>query len=88
VPAIPIDEGRVSHIFRDADGHFREDTPANRQAIIEVASNPANFVGTDRFGNAWFAEARADGSQIWAQVRDGLIVSGGVNRSVSDFRMP
>jgi len=88
VPAVTIDESRIPHIFREAEGHFREDIPANRQTIIEVASRPANLVGTDRFGNAWFAEMRDDGSQVWAQVREATIVNGGVNRVPHDFRLP
>ena len=88
VPGVSIDERRIPHIFREANDNFREDTPANRQALIEVASNPANFVGSDRFGSAWFAEVRADGSQVWAQVHEGMIVNGGVNRSRHYFRMP
>ena len=86
MPAITIDERRTSHIFRDADGHFREDTPVNRRALVEVANRPANLVGTDRFGNFWFAEIRADGTQVWVQVRDNMIINGGQNPTAQDFR--
>jgi filamentous hemagglutinin len=60
MPAITIDERRTSHIFRDAEGHFREDTSVNRRALVQVANRPTNLVGTDRFGNSWFAETRTD----------------------------
>jgi filamentous hemagglutinin len=75
-------------MFRDAEGHFRQDSPVNRQALLEVASRPANLVGTDRFGNFWFAETRADGTQVWAQVREDMIVNGGLNHTPQDFRLP
>jgi hypothetical protein len=64
MPEITIDETRLGHIFRDAIGHFREDTPANRQALIEVANRESNFLGTDARGNDWFAGLRADGAQL------------------------
>jgi len=48
--AVVIDDACVRHIFRNAAGHFREDTPGNRQALTEMANRAANFVGTDRFG--------------------------------------
>lgn len=76
---VAIDERRVAHIFREADGHFHEGTPANRQALIGVASRERNFVGTDHFGNDWFAELRDDGTQLWTRVRAGKITNGGVN---------
>lgn len=88
---VTIDETKVRHIFRPADGHFPEDTAANRRTLLDVASQAANLVETDLFGNAWFAETRADGSQVWVQVRDGRITNGGINRiprtfGVSPFR--
>jgi hypothetical protein len=82
---ITIDEGRIGHIFREADGHFAQDTTGNRQALIDAASRPENFLGIDRFGNEWFAEIRADGSQIWVQVREGNITNGGVNMTPRAF---
>ena len=77
--AVTIEESRVGHIFRDARGHFREDTAANRQILIDVAARPDNFHGTDRFGNDWFADMRADGTQVWVHVRGGKIINGGLN---------
>jgi filamentous hemagglutinin len=78
---VTLDERRIAHIFRDADGLFREDTSANQQALIEVASRDRNFVGTDRFGNDWFAELRDDGTELWTRVRAGKITNGGANRT-------
>src|ERR1700737_2707720 len=88
MPTLRIDERRTRHIFRDVEGHFPKDTLVNRQALLEVASRPANLVGTDRFGNSWFAEAQSDGTQVWAQVRQNMIVNGGLNRAPQDFRLP
>jgi hypothetical protein len=85
---VTIDETRVGHIFRDAVGHFQEDNPANRQALTETASRESNFVGTDAFGNDWFAEVRADGTQLWTRVRDGKITNGGINRPPRDLVYP
>ena len=78
---ITIDEKRAAHIFRNAEGHFPEDTELNRQTLIDVVNRASNFLGADRFGNAWFAEVRADGTQVWAQVRGSKIVNGGLNMS-------
>jgi filamentous hemagglutinin len=86
MPAITIDERRTSHIFRDAEGHFNDDTEANRRLLIEVASRTENFLGTDRVGNAWYAENRADGTQIWVRVRGDRIVNGGINRRPRDLK--
>jgi hypothetical protein len=90
VAEILIDEERIGHIFRQADGHFAEGTALNRQALIGTASRPENFRGMDRFGNSWFAEVRADGAQICMQVREGRIMNGRVNMTprALDFADP
>jgi filamentous hemagglutinin len=76
---ITIDERRLAHIFRPADGHFPADTTEARRVLLRVANDPATWLGTDRFGTIWAAEMMPDGSQIWVQIRDGLITNGGVN---------
>ena len=86
VPTIPIDETRIGHIFRNANGHFRADNEVNRRVLIDVASRPENFLGTDRTGNAWYAENLADGTQIWVRVRHGKIVNGGINHQPREFK--
>jgi filamentous hemagglutinin len=75
-----IDESRIGHIFRQARGHFHEDTPANRRTLLDVAVRRTNYVGTDRFGNDWFA-ADHTGRQIWVHVRDGRITNGQRDRA-------
>ncbi len=84
---IAIDENRVGHIFRDAAGHFRQDNIGNRRALIDVASRPANFLGTDRFGIDWFAETRLDGTQVWVRVQGDKIINGGLNHRPRDNRV-
>ena len=84
MPDLTIDETKLGHIFRDAEGHFREDTDANRRLLIEVASRRENFLGTDRAGNDWYAENRSGGTQIWVRVRGDKIVNGGINETPRD----
>lgn len=75
---IPNNESIIGHIFRDADGHIT-DTPENRQLLEEVSNNTNNYLGTDKYGNDWYAQSQSDGSQIWVEVRNGIIFEGGIN---------
>lgn len=84
MPPIAIDESRIGHIFRDAVGHFREDNAVNRQRLIDTASRRENFLDTDRFGNARYAEDLAGGTQVWVRARGNRIVNGGLNHSPRD----
>ncbi len=47
--SVTIDENRARHIFRDAEGHFAEDTPENRRALISAVGNPENFLRDGSF---------------------------------------
>jgi hypothetical protein len=80
----PANDGQRGHIFRDALGHVA-DTAENRRLLIEVASNPANRIGVDRFGNTWSTMILPDGSQAWVSVRNGVIQNGGINLTPRDF---
>lgn len=82
---VSISEKSASHIFRDAPGHLPEDTLANRQLLIDTASNPHNYLGSDQYGNEWYTENRPDGTQVWARVRNGLIINGGVNPTFRSY---
>ena len=87
MPTVTIDETRIRHIFRRAAGRFSQDTLVNRQALIDVAGNPRNYIGTDRFGTEWFVEVRPDGTQVWAHVRGGKITNGGLNLAPQEFNL-
>jgi len=75
---ISIDEKRVKHIFRHENGHLT-DSAEHRKLLADTASDSRNYLGTDRFGNEWYAKTLEDGSQIWTQVRKGQITNGGLN---------
>jgi RHS repeat-associated protein len=75
--AITIAEGRGEHIFRDAAGHL-PNTQASRDTVLNVANDARNLLGSDRFGNSWYASNSGQG-QVWAQVRNNEVVNGGVN---------
>ncbi len=95
--AVTLEKGlnkRLSHIFRKIEGHFSEDTPANRKILIDTALNADNYLGNDKWGNNWYAQIQADDTQIWVQVRNGEIINGGCNNiprswnSVTGFSSP
>jgi hypothetical protein len=75
-----IADGSASHMFRDAPGHFADDTAANREAITETANNPENYVGT-RNGVSTYRRTLSNGKQIWAEVYRGAITNGGINHA-------
>ena len=53
--------------------------------LEDVANNPVNRLGSDRYENVWYAEIQPDGRQIWARVRNGVIDDGGINDSPLQF---
>nr|WP_169514018.1 RHS repeat-associated core domain-containing protein [Agromyces subbeticus] len=72
----------TSHIFRDARGHLAEDTAENR-ALIQSALDPNNLRSTVTLKNgeslAKYFKTQPDGTQVWAEVRNGEITNGGLN---------
>jgi RHS repeat-associated protein len=80
-----IDQSRLGHIFRKAVGHFADDTPQARQALEDLASDAGNLLGGDKHGNGWYAKLNEKGQQLWAQVRDGKIINGGLNDTPKEF---
>ncbi|WP_413697266.1 hemagglutinin repeat-containing protein, partial [Pseudomonas sp. Pseusp11] len=82
--SLPTDSSQLSHIFRDDVGHLA-DTLENQQTLVKLTNNPANSLGTDRFGNQWFAQTQADGTQLWGSVRNGVIQNGGLNTTPRGF---
>lgn len=84
IASLPSKPGQLGHIFRNARGHLA-DTPANRQLLTDVASNPANRIGVDAFGNVRSALIRPDGTQVWVSTRNGVIQNGGLNQVPQAF---
>ncbi|NWD49221.1 hypothetical protein, partial [Pseudomonas gingeri] len=82
--SLPTNSSQLSHIFRDDVGHLA-DNPENQRALVNLTNNPANSLGTDRFGNQWFSQLRSDGTQLWGSVRNGVIQNGGLNKTPRDF---
>lgn len=75
----PTEDSQLQHIFRDAPGHFANDTPANRGLITGTLSDPANYVGTDAYGNEIYTQPLPDGRQVWVQIRGDVIQNAGIN---------
>jgi RHS repeat-associated protein len=71
----------TAHIFRDAEGHFPEDT-AGARAMIEETATAVNSLGRDIYSSEWFARTVSGGYEVWAQARNGVIVNGGINNVV------
>jgi hypothetical protein len=76
---IPGNDSVTNHIFRDAKGHLK-DTPENRALLEKVANDPQNYLGTDKYGNEWYAKILDDGTQVWVEARNGKIFDGGINQ--------
>lgn len=81
---VSFKENRLRHIFRRAEGHFAEDTPVNRARLRDTVVTE-HLLGTDRYGNMWYARRLPDGRQIWVSLRDGVILNGGVNKKAHVF---
>ena len=75
---LPPNDSQLKHIFRKARGHL-EDSPQNRQKILELANDPKCYGGKDRKGLDWHYRILDDGSQLWVTTRNGIIQDGGVN---------
>ena len=82
---ITISENDLDHIFRDKPGHLKENNAHNRDLLISTATNAKNFFGICERGSSWFAENMPDGTQIWAEVRNGKVRNGGINSTPKQF---
>ena len=76
---LPTDPNRLHHIFRPRPSGTLADTPANRELLTKVASDPDTHVGTDIHGNRWHYNFDRKGNQIWVTVKNGVIQNGGLN---------
>ena len=79
-----IDETRASHMFNANEGHVI-DSDLNRALIENTGNDAGASLGTDKFGNQWYAKSLSNGAQVWAEVRNGKIINGGINKSPRAF---
>lgn len=75
----PTAAGQLMHIFRDAEGHFAEDNAINRSLLVDTVED-TYFVEVDPHGNSIYARVLNDGTEVWAEVRGGVIRNGGLNQ--------
>jgi hypothetical protein len=74
-----IFEKNKEHIFRDAEGHLKEDTPDNRKILVDTIKGEY-FSHTDEHGKDIYARTLENGKQVWLHVWNGdEIRDGGVN---------
>jgi|GEM_PF-1470124 len=71
-------EDNKHHIFDDRLGYII-DTPENRQLILDLVKNFANFQTKGEFDKLWFGEILPDNRQLWAEVRNNIITNCGIN---------
>ena len=38
-----------------------------------------NYLGTDKYGNDWYAQVLNNGNQVWVESKNGIVWDGGVN---------
>lgn len=81
---LPSSRSKIKHIFRDKPGHL-PDTEENRSLILKTANNPKDYLGKDKYGNDWYSQTRADGTQIWVEARNGEIWDAGINSPPRDW---
>lgn len=83
---LPTNEAQTRHIFRDsAKGGHLPDTSASRQLLTDVANDQTALLGPDKHGNLWYGRTLPDGTQVWAIVRGGRIINGGLNATTKTF---
>jgi hypothetical protein len=68
-----------NHIFNNNPGHV-PDSPEIRNLIESMVKDVDNFLVTDKRNKLWFAKILKDGTQAWAEVRDGVIRNCGINK--------
>jgi len=81
---IPNNDSQINHIFQNKEGHL-PDTPGNRRLLENTANNKSNYLGSDKYGNDWYAKTQPDGTQVWVETRNGKIIDGGLNNSPKSY---
>ena len=76
---LPPHDDQIKHIMADRPGHL-PDTPENRKKLVDLANDIRCYKGTDIKGNNWHYKEIEDGSQLWVEIRDGVIQNGGINK--------
>jgi NADH:ubiquinone oxidoreductase subunit len=61
------------------------DTPENHRLLEELVANQQNHLGKDSWGNDWYARLLPDGRQLWACVRRGEVLYGGIRNTPKSF---
>lgn len=74
---LPDNQSQLRHYFANRAGH----APCNQNQLLELLNNENTYIGTDKWGNKWHAENLPDGTQPWANQRNGIMNEGGVNKS-------
>jgi hypothetical protein len=73
-------EENIPHMFDDRPGHL-PDTAENRALFRDLAADQDNyFAKADSHGTLWCERLLEDGTQLWAQIRDGKIRNCGHNK--------
>lgn len=76
---VKFNEPNKAHIFGDRPGHL-VDTPENRKLIIDLVQDVRNFLLRDKlYGKLWYAKTLSNGTQLWAEVINGVIRNCGIN---------
>lgn len=74
---------KIKHIFNQEkryEGHFIRDTPQHRQLLIDMFSDTANRVATNKLGQGIYFKVLPDGTQLWGELLpDGCIKDAGRN---------
>ncbi|MCO7125897.1 hypothetical protein NIE88_08940 [Sporolactobacillus shoreicorticis] len=80
----PQNKPQMRHIFRNAEGHL-PDNQTSRQLLQDTANDINCYLGEDKYGNTWYGKLLSDKTQVWVQVRNGIIQNGGVNNPPRKF---
>lgn len=61
------------------------DSPTTQELLRILISNEQNHLGVDVSGNDWYAQGLPDGSQLWANVRNGEMKYAGIRKIPRSF---
>ncbi len=61
------------------------ETPENHQLLQELVTDEENHLGKDSQGSDWYARLLPDGRQLWACVRNGQTLYGGIRNTPKPF---